>query len=64
MSDLEKLKALLDDFGVGYKTKSTEDGGTCIECAEGHEKVSGYSGFFTNFYFDRDGKFVDMGAWE
>ncbi len=33
MSDLDKLRALLDSFGVGYKV-------------------------------ERDGGFIDMGAWE
>lgn len=64
MSDLCKLKALLDEFGVQYKLREYADGTIYITCEEGDEKVSGYPDFFTGFNFSVDGKFVDMGAWE
>jgi len=54
MTDKEKLTALLDEFGIKYK----EDGAE-IYCEEG-----GYPGFFTQFSFDKAGKFQEMGAYE
>ncbi|MFG9350137.1 hypothetical protein ACEP28_32440 [Pseudomonas aeruginosa] len=59
MSDQEKLKALLTEFGVGF----TEDE-TSISCEAGDAKVGGYIGFGTTFEFDTEGKFKRMGAWE
>lgn len=59
ISDKEKLKRLLTEFGVEFTEK-----GNSIICDEGSEKVAGYSGFVTEFTFDADGKFVEMGAYE
>lgn len=59
LSDLEKLKRLLTEFGVEF----TENG-TALICEEGSKKVTGYSGFVTEFTFDSGGKFVEMGAYE
>ena len=72
MRDLDKLTALLDDFGVGYEAETTYAEslvpkvitGQYIECKEGAEKVGGYSMFTTLFKFDKDGNFETMGAWE
>ena len=63
MTDLDKLKALLTEFGVGFEVEATEDG-TSVTCSDGRSKVSGYAGFFTSFDFDCAGKFKEMGAWE
>jgi hypothetical protein len=30
----------------------------------GYEKVTGYCGFLTCFDFTKEGKFIQMGAWE
>jgi hypothetical protein len=66
MTDYEKLKALLTEFGVEFRF--VEEEGDCkekfIECFSGDNKVTGYSGFYTSFGFDRSGKFIEMGAWE
>lgn len=73
MTDLEKLKNLLDEFGIVYDEAPSEDippnlrseGGADITVyADGGPKNKGYLGFFTDFAFDKDGKFVEMGSWE
>jgi hypothetical protein len=77
-SDYEKLKVLLDDFGVKY-SESIEKSCTKyptneilaenaklieVEYDGECEKVTGYMGFSTVFYFTNEGKFIQMGAWE
>lgn len=70
MTDLEKLKELLTGFGVEFEELKGKQlyrkpkGYVYIRCHEGNEKVSGYCMFFTNFEFDDQGNFVEMGAWE
>ena len=67
MTDLEKLKALLDEFGVGYSCQQgTRDFATghSLSCDQGNAKVDGYYGFCTEFEFCADGRFVRMGAFE
>ena len=62
MTDYEKLKALLTEFGVGF----TEDAAAplAISCMHGDDLIGGYPCFFTIFEFSEDGKFERMGAWE
>lgn len=60
MKDIDKLTALLDEFGVGWEFADDER----IVCCEGLEKITGYNGFYTTFDFDVDGKFICMGAYE
>lgn len=70
LTDLEKLKQLLEQFGVGYTEERIEkyrDDGkprTFIKCECGDKKVEGYGGFVTLFEFDADGEFLVMGAYE
>jgi len=64
MTDYEKLKALLTEFGVGFVVEEDEKGEKYIECNCESKKVTGYSFFYTLFEFDKDGKFIHMGAWE
>ena len=48
MSDIEKLKALLEGFGIRFfegEDPKTEN--LFIRCKEGDEKVDGYALFFT-----------------
>lgn len=59
MTDREKLKKLFTELGIGF----TEDENR-IACEQGNGKIKGYSGFFTDFSFDGDGKFIEMGVWE
>lgn len=58
-TDKEKLKKLLKDFGVGFKEDSSD-----IYCEAGDAKINGYAGFSTWFEFDKEGRFVEMGAYE
>ena len=66
MSDFDKVKSLLDSLGVSYDVigERTVDEGRIIKCEEGHEKVCGYIGFMTVFFFDQDDNFIKMGAYE
>lgn len=64
MKDIDKLRKLLTDFGIGFTVVIDKNGLEYIECMEGEEKIKGYSSFFTHFEFDENGKFVQMGAWE
>jgi len=57
MTDKEKLLKLLSEFGVGFREE-----GKSVICDEGMDKVEGYPGFFTEFEFDIDGKFLSMGG--
>ena len=59
MTDKDKLKALLEELGIGF---DNDQGG--VICEQGMEKVVGYSSFYVLFEFDKEGKFVQMGAWE
>lgn len=59
MTDKEKLSSLLTEFGVGFKENAES-----IECHEGDTKIEGYLYFLTRFVFDKNGKFIKMGAWE
>lgn len=80
MTDQDKLKALLGEWGVPY---SEEDGtfrspggedvplkAVTVGGAGGgmgvpeSPKVDGYCGFYTRFEFGEDGSFRVMGAWE
>lgn len=58
-SDLQKLKALLNEFGVGF-----EESGQAIVCEEGHNKVVGYLGFSAAFEFDESGNFKQISLGE
>lgn len=65
MTDLDKLKALLDGFGVQYSEENAPSKKrTYIICMEGAEAIGGLKGFYTRFAFDDLGAFIIMGAWE
>jgi hypothetical protein len=70
VTDYDKLRALLGEWGVPYEN-GTEDDGKCVTVTVGdvgriptNEKVTGYGGFYTSFEFSEDGSFRAMGAWE
>ena len=64
-TDYDKLKALLTEFGVQISEPGNgEMEAKVIGCYQGDAKVDGRPGFFTEFAFDKDGKFLNMGAWE
>ena len=72
MTDLERLKELLDSRDVPYiMTEPWRDGiprlvvgDTISYDIPASPKVDGYGGFFTAFAFSPDGEFMLMGAWE
>lgn len=70
MTDKEKLVALLTEFGVSFKDERYGSGDSNIIVkynwySEQHQsKVTGYNGFFTQFTFNTEEKFIEMGAWE
>ena len=69
MTDREKLKALLDEWGVPYLEDQFSEQpsvtvGRSLRGLPESGKVTGYRRFFTDFEFDDVGSFVRMGAWE
>jgi hypothetical protein len=59
MTDKQKLEALLTELGIEFKSDQK-----AVVCEQGMVKVKGYQMFFTQFSFDQDGKFTEMGAYE
>lgn len=74
MTDFEKLKDLLDGWGVpfeqDYRLELGEDVGHVVVVEEGCDrhlktkKVTGWGYFYTLFEFSENGEFLRMGAWE
>ena len=75
MKDIGKVTALLSELGIEFEAGNvdgmhelwkTSHPTACqtIWCAQGMDKVGGYCGFITEFYFDAGGKFISMGIWE
>ena len=75
MSDKDKVAVLLSELGIEFEVDTIERMGSdwnlshpnarwAIRCVEGMNRVEGYCGFITEFYFDADGKFISMGIWE
>jgi len=83
MTDVERLKQLLIDFGIEFtdtmdvdmaseqtlqvkqnQVKTKRSFLQTIRIQEGTGSVKGYSYFYTDFEFDTDGKFIDVGIWE
>ncbi len=62
-TDKEKLEELLTEFGVGFNQEPSKHR-FVISCEAGNNKIGGYCGFYTDFEFDLNGKFVSMGAYE
>lgn len=73
MTDSERLEQLLHDFGISFKKEPNDAfirpddpaGGWYITItAKESTKVDGYFGFFADFTFDANGKFVVAGVGE
>ena len=64
MTDKEKFEKLMKEFGITdiYRGDYSQ-GGTSMEIYEGDNVENGDYGLYTRFTFDKDGKFVFMGAW-
>ena len=61
MTDFEKVAALFTELGITYEANANK---TSIEIRAKEGTVKGYLGFYTNFYFAVDGKFLTVGIWE
>lgn len=60
MTDKERLLELLEAYGV---TPSPSDSYVVsLHAKEGG--VAGYTGFYCEFSFDKEGKFLNVGVWE
>jgi hypothetical protein len=62
MNDLEKFLNLYSELGVDLKVKTEEDGANPYD--NGSDKFFGYTGFYTDITFDKDGKFTGQGFFE
>lgn len=71
-SDLDKTKALFDEFQIPYEIQRAsnweydKDGSVhlLVLTVENSPKVVGYSRFQSQYHFDRNGKFMYVGIWE
>lgn len=65
MTDLDRLKTLLDEWEVPYEEDENVIMLEASSCAwDDDKKVIGYDGFVTHVSFDADGKFSRIGIWE
>lgn len=72
MTDVEKFRALMEEFGLVLSETEVGNGHTMLSLkANAGPKQDGYMchrcstpGFFTEFEFAEDGSFIDMGVWE
>ena len=59
-SDLKRTKTLFEDMGlefnISYADESSDDSVITFH--------GGYSGFFTEFIYNKKGKFISAGAYE
>lgn len=71
-TDVAKFRTLFDEMGItydmmegSYNSDNVEKAALVLqlEAKEG-EKVKGYHGFVCEYYFDFDGKFIEVGIWE
>ncbi len=63
LTDKLKLIELLEGFGVKLR-KEPSTVTLEVNKSDPDSKISGYMGFFTEFNFDENGKFIDVGVWE
>ena len=67
MTDLKRLRKFLHKAEIEYteyKFPPRCPERVRIVCREGNSGVSGYNGFYTDFEFTIEGKFITMGAYE
>ena len=66
LNDMDKLTQLFTELGIGFQLDAYTKGDKrrVIRCEEGNKKITGYSLFYTDFVFDLEGNFIEMGAWE
>lgn len=67
MRDLDRFIELYKSFGIELKPEKTAKGfkielsGSAVDY---NGKLDGYSMFFSDVEFDKDGKFLRQGFWE
>lgn len=64
ISDYERFKQLLDSVECEYSESTGQNETKVLLFKEGSRKVTGYSGFFVEITFSKDGKFIEIGAFE
>ncbi len=63
MTDISKLIDLLNEFGITYETDADENY-MYVEITVGNSNVEGFRGFMTEWAFDLDGNFIQLGIFE
>lgn len=68
MTDLDNMRALFDGLGIEVSTEPPTSGDE-ERIATGDrllviKRGTGYHGFYTAFWFDAAGKYLDYGVWE
>ena len=68
MSDYERFIKMCNDFGVEYSAneeanKDTGELENVVTFYEGN-KVRGYCNFFSEWRFNKNGAFIEIGNWE
>ena len=65
-TDIEKLTALLESFGIEFRAEVNQKGHRIILEVDDvkDSNVVGYQGFYTEFNFDSNGKFIEIGIYE
>lgn len=66
MTDLETVKSMLSKAKVSFEQKEDKSTGNIhIEVSDHSGPLEvGYFGFVSVLYFDKQGAFLDIGAWE
>ena len=79
MSDFEDMVAMLERAGIEHRVERTDspeadprrarDGivepiATTITTNDCYRRTTGYPGFWSELFFDADGKLIGIGAWE
>lgn len=71
MTDLEKFLLLYNELGiilvaqVNEHRQKDDDWYQCLHLQEeDNDKFIGYIGFYSDIYFDKNGKFINQGFWE
>ena len=65
MTALQRLKDLLESFGVKYLEECADAGNTTLTLTAGScPACAGYTGFMVDWTFSPSGDFIHMGIWE
>lgn len=62
-TDLQRMEQLFESLGL--EPMKTRDGSnTILRLESGQSKCGGYSFFYADFTFDKNGTFIGVGIWE